>query len=590
MTVGVRRGLRPLAAATLTAAVAMTGTVIGGAPALSPAFGATCDTPFPVADLAAHQPVHGLTVSAGTTPDPFTGEVLGVLANGIAPGVDMVMMRLTSPEIDRVGGIWAGMSGSPVYAEDGRLIGAVAYGMTWGSSPVAGVTPFEKMDDYLPVPAKRGGTVSVGLAAARAIAAGSDVTVAQAQQGFSRLPLAGGVSGLSQTQLDKLNKRQRGYLNKAEQAGVIGSAAAATAADIVNGGNVSFSATNGDINVAATGTVTSVCGSTIVGFGHPATYLGKIAAGLSPADVIYVQEDPAGTPFKVSNIAPPVGTITDDHLTGITGDVGTAPTGADVTSTATYGTRTRTGTTSVYMDQFMARGALYQLYYNQDAVLDHYGPGSEEASWTISGTVDGTPFTLDMGDRYRSTYDIALDAVWDVPDMLYELTGYPSVEITSVEHDATFVDSTDEWKVKGVQVKAAGAWVTLPKGATIMARAGSTLKLRALLQSTSGAAAKAALSVDIPANGAGRSGRINVVGGGDLYNRIYGSDSAAELIGLLQDWIRNDQVAADGYLGSGGATCLSDKGCKRASINLTGVSALQDMVVEGHKAFRIRVK
>ena len=37
------------------------------------------------------------------------------------PGVDMIMMRLTSAEIDRVGGIWAGMSGSPVYAADGRL-------------------------------------------------------------------------------------------------------------------------------------------------------------------------------------------------------------------------------------------------------------------------------------------------------------------------------------------------------------------------------------------------------------------------------------------------------------------------------------
>ena len=62
----------------------------------------------------------------------------------------MVMMRLSSPEIDRVGGIWQGMSGSPVYAEDGRLIGAVAYGMSWGPSPVAGVTPFADMDTYLP--------------------------------------------------------------------------------------------------------------------------------------------------------------------------------------------------------------------------------------------------------------------------------------------------------------------------------------------------------------------------------------------------------------------------------------------------------
>ena len=108
-----------------------------------------CAQPFPIADLEGEDPVEGLTVSKGTTPEPFTGEVVGVLQDGIAPGLDMVIMDLSSPEIDRVGGIWAGMSGSPVYADDGRLIGAVAYGLAFGASPVAGITPFEDMDDYL---------------------------------------------------------------------------------------------------------------------------------------------------------------------------------------------------------------------------------------------------------------------------------------------------------------------------------------------------------------------------------------------------------------------------------------------------------
>ncbi|MCB0907999.1 MAG: hypothetical protein KDB63_12880, partial [Nocardioidaceae bacterium] len=120
---------------TASLAVAVTGVVLGGTPTVGAASAATCDTPFPVADLVPHQAVTGLTVSAGTTPDGFTGEVLGVVKNGIAPGLDMVMVRLTSTEIDRVGGIWAGMSGSPVYADDGRLIGAVAYGLAWGPSP-----------------------------------------------------------------------------------------------------------------------------------------------------------------------------------------------------------------------------------------------------------------------------------------------------------------------------------------------------------------------------------------------------------------------------------------------------------------------
>ena len=99
--------------------------------------------------------VDGLTVSRGTEPEEFTGTVLGVLTDGISPGVDMIIADLDSPAIDAAGGIWQGMSGSPVYAEDGRLLGAVSYGLSYGPSPIAGITPFEAMDDYLPSAARR---------------------------------------------------------------------------------------------------------------------------------------------------------------------------------------------------------------------------------------------------------------------------------------------------------------------------------------------------------------------------------------------------------------------------------------------------
>ena len=308
MTVRVRRGWRPLAAVTATALVAMTGAVLGGTPTGSAAPALSCDTPFPVADLVAHQPVTGLTVSSGTVPDGFTGEVLGVLKDGITPGVDMVMVRLTSTEIDRVGGIWAGMSGSPVDAEDGRLIGAVAYGLAYGPSPVAGVTPFETMDDYLTTPpAPR---VAVGDRLAKRIAKSTEVTAAQAEQGFRQLPMAGGVSGLSQAQLDKLSSlRKRAYLSAGVRAASIGTADGATVADIVPGGNLVYSAAYGDVTIAAIGTTTTVCNDEVVGFGHPATYNGHVTAALQPADAVYIQEDPFSTPYKVANVAPPVGTI-----------------------------------------------------------------------------------------------------------------------------------------------------------------------------------------------------------------------------------------------------------------------------------------
>jgi hypothetical protein len=58
---------------------------------------------------------HRLHGRAGTTPEPFTADVLGRITDGIAPGVDMIMADVSSPALTRAGGVWAGMSGSPVY-------------------------------------------------------------------------------------------------------------------------------------------------------------------------------------------------------------------------------------------------------------------------------------------------------------------------------------------------------------------------------------------------------------------------------------------------------------------------------------------
>src|SRR5262245_58408175 len=156
----LRGSLLALSGLAISAATLGLAAVSGGTANAAPSTvaGGDCTPAYPVAQLAPGLAVTGKTVSQGVTPDDFSGEVLGVLQGGIAPGIDMIMVRLTSPEIDRVGGIWAGMSGSPVYADiddgdpatnDLHLIGAVAYGLSAGPSPVAGVTPFEQMDDYL---------------------------------------------------------------------------------------------------------------------------------------------------------------------------------------------------------------------------------------------------------------------------------------------------------------------------------------------------------------------------------------------------------------------------------------------------------
>ncbi|MFT3871886.1 MAG: SpoIVB peptidase S55 domain-containing protein [Nocardioides sp.] len=573
MRAPARRGWRSAAAGT-AAVMALTGVAVaGGTP--SPAAAATCDEAYPVADLTEHQAVTGLTVSEGTTPDGFTGEVLGVVQNGISPGVDMIMVRLTSSEIDRVGGIWAGMSGSPVYADDGRLIGAVAYGLAWGPSPVAGVTPYEDMGNYIDAAAR----VPVGRTAAQRVASAAGISAAKAAQGFEQLPLSGGVTGLSSRDLAKLTSRPKHqYAGMSAEAATVGTTASATAADIVPGGNLGFAASYGDISIAALGTVTSVCGDRVVGFGHPATYAGKIVAGLQPADAIYVQEDPVSAPFKVGNLAAPVGTITDDHKTGITGTVGPLPDTLTVTSTASYGTRSRTGSSDVYMPDYAATTTLYQLYYNADSVIDAAIKGSELATWTIAGTgPDGKPFSLDLGDRYRSTYDIADAGVWDVPDLVWMLSRIDGVTIDSVTANGAYSDNTDRWRVATVAYRSHGTWVKVNRHKPIRAVAGEELRLRVGLKAADGSTKNTTMSFDLAEKLAGNRGYLQVLGGDRVRSGLYSADSFEDLMDLADGWVRNDQTAGFLYVDTG-----------RRGREIKATSPAEDLVVTGGKRY-IRV-
>ena len=119
---------------------------------------------------------------------------------------------------------------------------------------------------------------------------------------------------------------KRAYFPKSAYAAGRVSPGAATADDVVAGGNLAATYSYGDIVFGGVGTATSVCNNKVVGFGHPMDFLGETSLSLHPASAIYIQPDSLGAPFKVANFAAPVGTINEDHLAGITGHLrGHAP-------------------------------------------------------------------------------------------------------------------------------------------------------------------------------------------------------------------------------------------------------------------------
>lgn len=546
-----RRGRRGLALSAVVA-TALAGTAVL-APATSAAPVGDCDTAYPVSQLAEGQRVTGLTVSKGTTPEGFRGSVVGVLDDGIAPGLDMVVVELTSAEIDRIGGIWAGMSGSPVYASNGELIGAVAYGLTWGNSPVAGVTPFEEMDDLLGVepPAR----VRVSKREAAELADGSSLTRAEAEAGFRRLPVnrVMQMQGSLVEQRLTMDRRGREYLAsvpRAASAGGWSDAVTAGVETLVPGGNVAATMSYGDVTAGGVGTVTSVCGDRLVGFGHPAEFLGATTLGMHPASVLTVLDDDLGVPYKLANFGDLVGTVTDDRRAGIAGVVGPLPDTLDVTSSVVFGAESRTGVTQVPFQDFGASATFYTLVGNHDRVIDGLTGGSELQSWTIRGTgPDGAAYTLRDADRYRSASDITYTSPWDVADTVWLLQNIPGVGVDSVTVDGDVITDDTYYRIRRVEQYRDGAWATVKS--RVRAQAGRTLRLRAVL-SDGTTSRNVVWRWDVPRRLAGGEGELTVLGGESDWEYLE-ADSLPEVLRAARTGLRNDQVrfSVAGY-GEGG--------------------------------------
>lgn len=580
----VRRRGRALASLTATMGLCLGAASVVSAPAQSAEPAGDCAPRVPV-HVAKGDQVTGLTVTgvtSSTTPEPFTGEVLGVLDDGIAPDLDMVMMRLSSPEIDRVGGIWQGMSGSPVYGPDGDLIGAVAYGLAFGPSPVAGVTPFVDMASYLgSAPAAE---VDVNARAARVIAEESEVTATQAAQGFTQLPMPTGVSGVGQRRLDQARQEAAAHRWMPTATYRMGAAAApgdaaAGPESIVAGGNLAATLSYGDITQGGVGTATSVCNGKVVGFGHPMTFLGRTTLTLHPADALYIQDDPTLAPYKVANLGAPAGTITDDHLAGITGTFGALPRTAVVRSTASYRDRSRTGTSRVSLPQAAASTTFFQLLGNQDRVLDSIGPGSSVFSWAIEGREAGVgPFRLSVADRYASDFDISAEPAFDIADFVFALSRIRGVKVDSVEMSSAIKDDSSIWQLTRVEQRRAGAWHTVNRRHPAVAKAGRELRLRAILVSGTHSTT-APLSLTVPRRAAGQEAELMVLGGTSVFSEDAFPTSMAQARRFVRRQVRNDQVLVE--LNAFGPT---------GSIRRTSRSAPQEKVVFGERFLPALIK
>src|SRR5947207_1309759 len=277
---------------------------------------------MPVEDL--HPGMKGVayTVFEGKKPESMGVEILGVLKNMNGPRSNLILVRLHGEKPEYTG-VVAGMSGSPVYIS-GKLVGAISYRIgSFSKEPIAGVTPIAEMleinefDHSTPAPlplssGKQGGTQKTS---------GPGSSDASEIQNYAQImqPIDASFvfNGFSESAI-KTFAGQFTAVGLTPVMGVGGSTDEKQPEPLVPGSAVSAQMVRGDMDVAATCTVTYMDKDHLLACGHPLLQYGMVDMPMTKANVVATLPSPLNA-FKIINTTEPVGAFVQDRHTGILG-------------------------------------------------------------------------------------------------------------------------------------------------------------------------------------------------------------------------------------------------------------------------------
>ena len=266
------------------------------------------------------------TVFEGVKPEAMGVEVLGVLRNANGPKGNVILVRLHGPKPEYTG-VVAGMSGSPVYL-DGKLAGALAFRIgQFSKEPIAGVTPIEEMleigalDRALPRDAAANGA---GQRSQTSRISGPGSPAEAGTQSYANYlqpietPLV--FNGFSESTL-RLFAPQFASAGIVPVMGVGTVTGARQPEPLEPGSAVSAVLVRGDMDIAATCTVTYLDASHLLACGHPILQFGQVSVPMYKAQVLATLPSPLNA-FKIVSVTEPVGAFVQDRHTGILGHFG----------------------------------------------------------------------------------------------------------------------------------------------------------------------------------------------------------------------------------------------------------------------------
>jgi len=280
------------------------------------------------------------TIFAGDQIEPMDLQVIGILPNLLGPKQDIILVQMVGAKVEHTG-VVAGMSGSPVYIQ-GKLAGALAlkFGQ-FTKEAIGGVMPIEQMLEVhpeTPVPS-----------AENQAGAALDADTSAEQQSLAELgppaqfPLPadwsqriGSGSGAAlvpiETPLVFSGVHPEVFAHFASlfaARGMIAAQGGTTGpqpddADIKAGDMVSMVLMDGDIQFAASCTVTLITADRVYVCGHPLFDLGAVDMPLARGRVLTTLASDLDS-VKIVNVGGTIGAVREDRTSAVMGVLGPAP-------------------------------------------------------------------------------------------------------------------------------------------------------------------------------------------------------------------------------------------------------------------------
>ncbi|MBZ5653008.1 MAG: SpoIVB peptidase S55 [Acidobacteriia bacterium] len=381
---------------------------------------------IPVSEIHAGMDGVAFTVFQGTKPESMGVKVLGILKNANGPKGDIILVRLSGEKAEYTG-VVAGMSGSPVYL-NGKLAGALAFRIgEFSKEPIAGVTPIAEMFEINALDRSPGSsTVNAEAAVHTPTRTSGPGTEGLASKDYANYlkpieaPLV--FSGFSQEAMQR-------FAPQFAKAGIVpvmgvGSVSESKQPEPLEPGSaISAILVRGDMDIAATCTVTYMDAQHLLACGHPLMQFGMVDLPMTKAEVLATLPSPLNA-FKIVNATEPVGAFVQDRHTGILGEFGKQPEMIPVTLNIHGGAASKQFHYEVLNNANLSPLAMMATVFNALHGVNEYG---EDTTYRMNGriSVNGYPdvtvqnmfapsdggqpaavmAALSLGDRFSRIYD-----------------------------------------------------------------------------------------------------------------------------------------------------------------------------------------